>query len=168
LVFGKLSGLEYEIRSLPGDVSVVFFRRNRMHASGSSTRACLLVILTVVVPVGCGPSGSAPGSREELTISQVAQIFRMRQRAQKAPPRDIKDIQSQQTVSPAAFAAIKSGEVVVNWGVGLADDTEAAATVLAYQKDVPEKGGEVLMQDGTAKKMTADEFKAAKKPPGSK
>ena len=139
-----------------------------MHASVSNTRACVLVMLTMLVPVGCGPSGSASGSREELTISQVAQIFRMRQRTQKAPPKDIKDIQSQQTLSPAAFAAIKSGDVVVNWGVGLADDPEAASTVLAYQKDVPEKGGEVLMQDGNAKNMTAEEFKAAKKPPGAK
>ncbi len=53
------------------------------------------------------------------------------------------------------------------WGVGLSDSAEAASTVLAYQKDVPEQGGEVLMQNGTAKKMTADEFKAAAKPAGA-
>ena len=39
--------------------------------------------------------------------------------------------------------------------------------MLAYHKDVPEKGGEVLMQDGTAKKMTAEEFQAAPKPAGT-
>ena len=139
-----------------------------MHASGMGTRACVLAMLTIIVPVGCGPSDSSPGSREEFTISQVAQIFRMRQRAQKPPPNSIKDIEGQQAVNAAAFAAIKAGDVIVNWGVGLADDAEAASTVLAYQKDVPEKGGEVLMQDGNAKKMTAEDFKAAKKPPGTK
>ena len=139
-----------------------------MHASSLSVRACVLIVLTVIVPVGCGPSTAGPDSREELTISQVAQIFHMRQRAQKSPPQGIKDVEGQQTVAPAAVAAIKSGEVIVYWGVGLADDSEAASTVLAYQKDVPEKGGEVLMQDGNATKMTAEEFKAAKKPPAAK
>jgi len=125
-------------------------------------------MLTMIVQVGCDSSGPVPGSREEFTISQVGTIFRMRQRAQKPPPKGIKDIESQQAVNAAAVAAIKSGDVIVNWGVGLADDSDAASTVLAYQKDVPEKGGEVLMQDGKAKNMTAEEFKAAKKPPGAK
>ena len=57
--------------------------------------------------------------------------------------------------------------MLVYWGAGLSDGPDAASTVLAYQKDVPEKGGEVLMQDGTPKKMTADEFKAARKPEGA-
>jgi hypothetical protein len=35
--------------------------------------------------------------------------------------------------------------------------------VLAYETEVPEKGGAVLMQDGTVKTMTADEFKSAPK-----
>ncbi len=34
-------------------------------------------------------------------------------------------------------------------------------TVLAYVKDVPDKGGLVLMGDGSVKKMSADEFKKA-------
>ena len=68
---------------------------------------------------------------------------------------------------PAAVASIKSKEVLVYWGVGISDGPEAASTVLAYHKDVPEKGGEVLMQDGTAKKMTAEEFQAAPKPAGA-
>jgi hypothetical protein len=131
-------------------------------------RVCVLVVSTVIVPVGCGPSTAGPGSREELTISQVAQIFRMRQRTQKPPPQGIKDVEGAQAVAPAAFAAVKSGDVIVYWGTGLADGSEAASTVLAYQKDVPEKGGEVLMQDGNARKMTAEEFKAAKKPAGGK
>jgi hypothetical protein len=139
-----------------------------MHASSLSARACVLLVLTVIVPVGCGPSTAGPESHEEFAISQVAQIFQMRQRAQKAPPQGFKDVEGQQAVVPAAVASIKSGEVIVYWGVGLDDSSEGASTVLAYQKDVPEKGGEVLMQNGKAKKMTAEEFKAAKKPPGAK
>jgi hypothetical protein len=139
-----------------------------MHASGLNKRVCALLVLTVIVPVGCGPSTSGPESREELAISQVSKIFQMRKRTQKPPPKGIKDVAGQKVIAPAAVEAITSGDVIVYWGVGLADDPEAASTVLAYQKDVPEKGGEVLMQDGKAKRITADEFKAAKKPPGAK
>jgi hypothetical protein len=139
-----------------------------MHALSLGARACVLVVLTVIAPVGCGPSTAGPGSHEELTISQVAQIFQMRHRSQKPAPKGIKDVESQQAVVPAGVTAIKSGEVIVYWGVGIEDGSDAASTVLAYQKDVPEKGGEVLMQDGKATKMTADEFKAAKKPADGK
>jgi hypothetical protein len=154
-----------------------------MHALSQGARACVLVVLTVIVPVGCGPSTAVPESHEEFTISQVAQIFQMRHRAQKPAPKGIKDVEDRQAAVPAAVAAIKSGDVkvywgveiddgsgdvIVYWGTGLADGSEAASTVLAYQKDVPEKGGEVLMQDGNTRKMTAEEFKAAKKPAGGK
>jgi hypothetical protein len=135
-----------------------------MHAFSLGARACVLVVLTVIVPVGCGPSTAGPESHEEFTISQVAQIFQMRHRAQKPAPKGIKDVEDRQAVVPAAVAAIKSGDVKVYWGVGIDDGPEAASTVLAFQKDVPENGGEVLMQDGNARRMTAEEFKAAKKP----
>jgi hypothetical protein len=139
-----------------------------MHALSLGARACVLVVLTAIVPVGCGPSTAGPGSHEELAISQVAQIFQMRHKGQMPPPQGLKDVERQRAVIPAAIAAIKSGEVKVYWGVGIDDGSEAASTVLAYQKDVPEKGGEVLMQDGKATKMTAEEFKAAKKPADGK
>jgi hypothetical protein len=139
-----------------------------MHASSLNVGACVLLVLTLIVPVGCGPSTSEPESREELAITQVGRIFHMRKRTQKTPPQGIKDIEGLKGVAPAAVEAIKSKEVIVYWGVGLDEGSDGASTVLAYQKDVPEKGGEVLMQDGTAKKMTADEFKAAKKPADGK
>ena len=39
---------------------------------------------------------------------------------------------------------------------------DAAAKVLAYEKDVPQQGGLVLMGNRTVKQMTAQEFQAAK------
>ena len=135
-----------------------------MHALRYWACACVMVVLTAIVPVGCGPSTAGPDSHEELMITQVAKIFQMRHRAQKPAPKGIKDVEDRQAAVPAAVAAIKSGDVKVYWGVGIDDGPEAASTVLAFQKDVPENGGEVLMQDGNARKMTAEEFKAAKKP----
>ena len=63
-----------------------------------------------------------------------------------------------------AVDAIKSGELVVQWGAPLSPQGEPADAVLAYGKTVPEQGGPVLLQDGWAiKSMTADEFRAAPK-----
>jgi hypothetical protein len=49
----------------------------------------------------------------------------------------------------------------VVWNV----NTKDARTVLAYDKDAAEKGGAVLMADGTVKTMTAPEFAAVKPAP---
>jgi hypothetical protein len=69
---------------------------------------------------------------------------------------------------PAAIGALRNGDLLLYWGVGLSDGPEAPGTVLAYGKEVPEKGGDVLMQDGSTKTITAEEFKSARKPPNAK
>ena len=60
------------------------------------------------------------------------------------------------------------GDVVVLWGPSSRTRAEegsedSADEVLAYEKRVPEQGGEVLMKNRTVKTMTADQFKAAPK-----
>jgi hypothetical protein len=114
---------------------------------------------------GCGPGAveRAPISVEQLSIEEIASILRAYQKGQKPPPKGLKDLLPMQAAFPTAVQALKNKEVLVYWGAGLSDASGASSTVLAYHKDVPEKGGEVLMQDGTARKMTADEFKAATK-----
>ena len=46
------------------------------------------------------------------------------------------------------------------WG-GLAPWGAASTHVLAYERQGPEEGGAVLLQDGTIKQMTAAELQAA-------
>jgi hypothetical protein len=54
-------------------------------------------------------------------------------------------------------------DIVFQFGVGVLDMVEGTSnTVLAYDKDVPTKGGLVLMGDASVKSMTAEEFKKAK------
>jgi hypothetical protein len=138
-----------------------------MQVSNVIARACVGAVLVAVVPIGCGPSTAGPESTAELSIGQVGQIFHFIQKGQKPAPKGASDLLPMQRVFPAAVDSIRNKEVLVYWGVALSDAPEAASTVLAYHKDVPEKGGEVLMQDGTAKKMTAAEFQAASKPAGA-
>ena len=63
---------------------------------------------------------------------------------------------------PSGYKSVKEGTIIVVWGAPLQEGV--TDKVLAYEKQVAESGGFVLMQDGkTVKKMTADEFKAAPK-----
>ena len=61
-----------------------------------------------------------------------------------------------------AVARLENKSVVFVYGVSLKDMTQGSSnTVLAYEKDAPEKGGLVAYGDGSVKKLTADEFKKA-------
>ncbi len=55
-------------------------------------------------------------------------------------------------------------DIVFQFGVSVAEMMAdgLSNTVLAYDKDVPTKGGLVLMADASVKSMTAEEFKKAK------
>jgi len=60
--------------------------------------------------------------------------------------------------------AMKEGKYVFLYGVPLRSMTLGTTnTVLAYEKDVPTRGGLVAMADASVKTMTAQEFQAAPK-----
>jgi hypothetical protein len=57
---------------------------------------------------------------------------------------------------------LENKDIVFVFGVKITEMTDGTSnTVLAYEKDVPTKGGAVLYGDGSVKKLTADEFKKA-------
>jgi hypothetical protein len=138
-----------------------------MRYSNAIFCAIFAAMPVVALPIGCSHSGNAPESAAQLSIGQVGQLFHRYQKGQQPPPQELKDLLPLQRVYPAAIDSIRSKDVLVYWGAGISAEPQAASTVLAYHKDVPEKGGEVLMQDGTPKKMTAEEFRAALKPAGA-
>jgi hypothetical protein len=127
--------------------------------------AAALLIFT-----GCG-GGNAPQSAadiQERSIKQVGQLYANFVRDNQKPPSGIKDLARYAAIAPNAFNAVKNGDVEVIWDIKLADPSaegtgDSADEVLAFEKQVPTEGGEVLMKNRTVKKMTADEFKAAKK-----
>src|SRR5262245_59180140 len=68
---------------------------------------------------------------------------------------------------PQALQYLKSGEVVFLYSVPIknlmANEAGLSQTVLAYEKDVPARGGLVLMADGATQSMSPDEFNKAAK-----
>lgn len=119
---------------------------------------------------GCGESTpSDPKEADEsFALNQVAEGYRVYTIAKKKPPTNIKELTELETLAGNGVEAVRKGDIVVQWGAPLPDTDEEpghspSTDVLAYVKDVPDKGGYVLLLNRSVKKMTAEEFKAAPK-----
>jgi hypothetical protein len=138
---------------------------------------CVRIASVLVVALGC--AGSFVGcSSSTVTVTgqdtdvsalnEIGENYRMYQIAKKKAPEKVADFAKMETIGGNGLAAVKSGQIVVQWGATLPDTKEepggsSSPEVLAYGKDVPSAGGNVLMLDRTIKKMSAEEFKAAPK-----
>ncbi len=126
------------------------------------------LFLLAMTAAGCGDSSSGPPTierGEEIRLEQVGEVLRNYQLAKGKPPKSIKELRSAPGDSGGSDLVI-TGDVVVNWGVPLPDTKEEGGgspneEVLAYGKDVPTKGGPVLLLNRAVRRMTAEEFKAA-------
>ena len=120
--------------------------------------------------IGCGPSAGPPGSSEleERKLREVGEMYRLHQEMFRKPPRSIADFQRVGDAhTRTAYSALRTGEVIVRYQATLPDtdvepSTAESEEVLAYWKSVPESGGPVLMLDRRLRRLTADEFKAAR------
>lgn len=119
---------------------------------------------------GCGGGGEksdeAPGER--LNLEYFAGDYLMYSTSQKRPPRNLADMNILNTMLSPAMNEVRNGNIIVGWGASLPDTEEEpghskAPEILAYGKEVPEKGGYVLHLDRTITRMTPEEFKAAAK-----
>ncbi len=131
-------------------------------------RVRVLLALTLAL-AGCGsPQGPIPREQAvEAKLRDVGELYRLHQLTHKTPPKSVKDFVKESMGTPGGFAAVRSGSVVVRYGATLPDTNEEPTStgsdqVLAYVKDVPEKGGLVLMLDRSVRTMTSEEFKTAK------
>ena len=128
-----------------------------------------VVLSIALVVVGCSQQGPLTVVQlDDIKLREVGELYRQYQIMAKKAPRSLKDFNAiGDADSPTAYGAIRSGDVVVRWDVTLPDtDPEPTSPpsdeVLAYLKSVPESGGNVLMVDRRVRRMTPEEFKAAK------
>jgi hypothetical protein len=121
--------------------------------------------LLAALLLGCGGSGgssdNAAGPSASDKVSDVAAMLKEHSEATKKAPNSLADLTDAPASHPVGHAAVASGEFVVVWKAPVS--ASGSGAVLAYHKDVPTAGGSVVMQDGSFKTMTADEFKAAPK-----
>ncbi len=130
--------------------------------------ASLSLVLTLCL--GCGGSGG-PVTQEiaiESRLGEVAELYRTYVTVTKKAPKSLADLRTIENVAPSGLTPLVTGEVIVFWGAELTSLGEEPSgpesdKVLAYEKDVPQKGGQVLMLDRRIKTMSAEEFAAAPK-----
>ncbi|MBN9122580.1 MAG: hypothetical protein J0I06_26105 [Planctomycetes bacterium] len=111
--------------------------------------------------VGCGSNQTPPPpDPKQAALEEVYALYKLRAEQGKPPARRVEELYPFENAYPIGYAAVKSGEVVVNW---TAPPSSNSSAVLAYQKEAPSAGGWVAFQDGTVKHLTAEEFAAAPK-----
>jgi hypothetical protein len=126
-----------------------------------------LLPLVAFATLGCSSTpptgGEAVASRTE-ELNDVAGLLRMSSGPGGKGPGKVQDLAKFESGYPAGYAAIKSGDIVVVWGVTMGGEGDTGTEeVVAYDKKVPTDGGMVLLVNGKVKQMTAAEFAAAPK-----
>lgn len=122
-----------------------------------------LLCLTVVLALAGGARAA------DVTANDLKQIglayHNMNDATNKAPAK-AKDLAPYFENSKKLLDFLESGQIVFYYNVRLQKILVGAGlsnTVLAHVKDVPTKGGLVLMADGSVRKMSPAEFKKAHK-----
>jgi hypothetical protein len=120
-----------------------------------------LLALAAVLAFGCGGKSGPSLPAEQIQLKEINEMYWHFVRSHSKPPAKLADLATRRYEGnfSGAVDSLKKGKYLVVWGVKDKD----AGTVLAYEKDVPARGGPVLMADGTIREMTAEEFRAAKK-----
>ncbi len=120
--------------------------------------------------VGCGSSQPAatPESATLSKLNDVAELYRVYSITNKKPPKTKAEAAKMENAVPSGLTPINTGDIIVLWGGELTDLNEEPTgpksdKILAYEKDVPAKGGKVLLLDRNIKTMTPEEFAAAPK-----
>lgn len=123
-------------------------------------------VLPLFVAAGCAGKSNTmiPSASMEDKLTEIGRMYKDYSKDHKHPPRTLSDLDQAvyEAANTSGFAALRDGECVMLWG-GKPPGVDAAKTVLAYEKSVPESGGLVLFQDGSVRPMTAAEFKSAPK-----
>ena len=120
--------------------------------------------------VGCGSSQpvATPESATLSKLNDVAELYRVYSITNKKPPKTKAEAAKMENAVPSGLTPINTGDIIVLWGGELTDLNEEPTgpksdKILAYEKDVPAKGGKVLLLDRNIQTMTPADFAAAPK-----
>jgi hypothetical protein len=120
------------------------------------TALCLAVVLAAAAPARAGLASSSDLKQFGLAYFNYLGTFN------QAPgkPADLAPFLDN---NKQLLGLLTREDVIFFWNVKPTQMPDGASnTVLAYEKDVPDKGGWVLMGDGSVRKMTPNDFKTVK------
>jgi hypothetical protein len=118
-------------------------------------------VAVVALSCGCsGPTVVLPTHDEELT--EIFGMYKDYVKAKRRPPTRSYDLDPYSNPYANGYGAVTDGRIHVAWNTPLTDTPADANLVLAYEAQVPEKGGRVLMGDGTLRTLSAAAYEAAR------
>jgi hypothetical protein len=113
------------------------------------------------------PAATGPALDPQVAtdyLKQIALAYHSHSDAAKKPPAKMDDLRPYLKDSPGVYESLEKGQIVCYYGAALLSLTQGTSnTILAYERNVPEKGGPVAYADGSVKTVTAEQFKAAPK-----
>jgi hypothetical protein len=126
----------------------------------SRPQAALALLAFLLPACGTNPPPAPPPVDTEAGLKELGEVYKYRA-AQKMPaPSRVDDLAEHDAALGNAWPAIQEGKIVVVWRAGY---SSGSTDVLAYEKDTPTGAGNVLLRNGTVSRITADQFRAAKK-----
>lgn len=123
----------------------------------------LLPGLALAALLGCSPTPSPVSESPPTPADQVGALVRTCRELGRPIPRNPREAEKIPGASPEAIRALKSGEIELSWGVGLAEI--GATTLVGHEKDAPAKGGRVILADGTVAELNAEQIRELPRPP---
>jgi len=93
-------------------------------------------------------------------MEELSSVIQAVAQQKQKPPTKLADLQRFEPIASAALPALASGKYVFLWGAGY---KPGGTGIVAYEAAAETKGGWVLLEDGSFKKMSASEFAAAPK-----
>lgn len=136
------------------------------HSESHRLATIFLGVILLAHSSGCGKGSTNPGGSAPDKASELQDVGTMLQLAGgNKPATKLADLAKLEGNFPQAHASLRSGEIVVMWGVkmpGEGDIASAPQEVVAYEKKASTEGGLVLYLNGKVSKLSADQFKSAK------
>jgi hypothetical protein len=126
-------------------------------------RSILFLLVAVGVLTGCSSGRHADTSDPEYDLLQeVNELLRAAAGSNQRPPGKLAELNAHQGMFPRGYAAVKSGEVVVQLGMPMQGEGDVGKDehLVAYEKNAPTAGGYVLLSAGSIKKVSVSEFQS--------
>jgi hypothetical protein len=124
----------------------------------------LLMTFSLLSSFGCGGNESTQSSGQggptaEAALKDLVELLKSAEVEKKKVPTRLEELQPFEGIYLGACMGIQQKQITYIWGSKLS----GGSAIIAHDSNAEKDGGFVLLQDGTVKKMTADEFKAAEK-----
>lgn len=130
------------------------------------TRQTIAVLSWLIAgfAIGCGGGPAADTKSAGPTVADgltnLKGLYTQAAQGAMTLPKSLAEFTAVEPFFPVAGPFVLGGQIDCDWGAGLKSTADAATHRLAFEKRAADEGGWVLLQDGSIREVTADEFRS--------